>query len=64
MRATSAGGWPSPANPCIQLPSTGCTPLGAGELSGENIEVAVVSDDRKFRVLTPAEVQDYLQEVE
>ncbi|KAL4853064.1 Proteasome subunit alpha type-2 [Chlorella vulgaris] len=35
-----------------------------GELSGENIEVAVIGDDRKFRVLTPAEVQDYLQEVE
>lgn len=36
----------------------------AGELSGDNIEVAVVGEDRKFRVLTPAEVQDYLQEVE
>jgi hypothetical protein len=35
-----------------------------GELSGDNIEVAVVGEDRKFRVLTPAEVQDYLQEVE
>ena len=36
----------------------------AGELSGDNIEVAVVGEDRKFRVLTPAEVSDYLQEVE
>ncbi|KAL4436598.1 hypothetical protein ABPG75_003737 [Micractinium tetrahymenae] len=35
-----------------------------GELSGDNIEVAVVGEDRKFRVLTPAEVTDYLAEVE
>ncbi len=35
-----------------------------GELSGDNIEVAVVGEDRKFRVLTPAEVADYLAEVE
>ncbi len=38
--------------------------LPAGELSGNNIEVSVVGEDRKFRVLSPAEVQDYLQEVE
>ena len=38
--------------------------LAAGELSGDNIEVAVVGEDRVFRVLTPAEVSDYLQEVE
>ena len=37
---------------------------GAGELTGENIEVGIVGEDRKFRVLTPAEVNDYLQEVE
>ncbi|KAL4444568.1 hypothetical protein ABPG77_002385 [Micractinium sp. CCAP 211/92] len=35
-----------------------------GELSGDNIEVAVVGEDRQFRVLTPAEVTDYLAEVE
>ncbi|GAB4817526.1 hypothetical protein N2152v2_004572 [Parachlorella kessleri] len=35
-----------------------------GELTGENIEVGIVGEDRKFRVLTPAEVNDYLQEVE
>merc|ERR1711972_1173998 len=28
----------------------------------ENIEIGVVGEDRKFRVLTPAEVQDYLGE--
>lgn len=33
-----------------------------GQLTGDNIEVAVVGPDRKFRVLTPAEVADYLQE--
>lgn len=38
--------------------------LPAGELTGENIEVGIVGEDRKFRVLTPAEVTDYLQEVE
>ncbi|KAK9830517.1 hypothetical protein WJX72_012173 [[Myrmecia] bisecta] len=35
-----------------------------GQISGENIEVAVVGEDGKFRVLTPAEVSDYLEEVE
>lgn len=35
-----------------------------GQISGENIEVAVVGPDHKFRVLTPAEVSDYLEEVE
>jgi 20S proteasome subunit alpha 2 len=35
-----------------------------GQISGENIEVAIVDKDHKFRVLTPAEVSDYLEEVE
>jgi 20S proteasome subunit alpha 2 len=35
-----------------------------GQISGHNIEVAVVGDDHKFRVLTAAEVSDYLEEVE
>lgn len=35
-----------------------------GELTGDNIEVAIVSDDKKFRVLSPAEVTDYLTEAE
>lgn len=35
-----------------------------GELTGDNVEVAVVGEDRKFRVLTPAEVADYLTEAE
>lgn len=39
-------------------------PPCAGELTGENIEVGIVGEDRKFRVLTPAEVADYLREVE
>jgi len=33
-------------------------------ISAENIEIGIVGTDRKFRVLTPAEVQDYLGEVE
>ncbi|GAX82482.1 hypothetical protein CEUSTIGMA_g9909.t1 [Chlamydomonas eustigma] len=35
-----------------------------GQVSGSNIEVAVIGPDRKFKVLTEAEVTDYLQEVE
>ena len=35
-----------------------------GELTGHNIEVGVVGEDRKFRVLTPEQVQDYLKEAE
>lgn len=35
-----------------------------GQISGSNIEVAVVGDDHKFRVLTASEVSDYLEEVE
>lgn len=35
-----------------------------GQVSGANIEVGVIGRDRKFRVLTEAEVTDYLQEVE
>jgi len=33
-------------------------------ITSENIEIGIVGTDRKFRVLTPAEVQDYLGEVE
>lgn len=37
-----------------------------GQVSGDNIEVAVVGTggDRSFRVLTPSEVNDYLAEVD
>lgn len=35
-----------------------------GQISGSNIEVAIVGDDHQFRVLTPSEVSDYLEEVE
>uniref|UniRef100_A0A7S2NN63 Proteasome subunit alpha type n=1 Tax=Cyanoptyche gloeocystis TaxID=77922 RepID=A0A7S2NN63_9EUKA len=35
-----------------------------GEMNEHNIEVAVVGADRKFKVLTPAEVKDYLTEVQ
>lgn len=33
-----------------------------GEMTEHNIEVGIVGADRKFRVLTPAEVKDYLEE--
>jgi len=35
-----------------------------GEMTKDNIEVGIVGADRKFRVLTPEEVADYLQEAE
>eukprot|EP00879_Flechtneria_rotunda_P027076 GHRR01028941.1.p1 GENE.GHRR01028941.1~~GHRR01028941.1.p1 ORF type:complete len:151 (+),score=53.19 GHRR01028941.1:302-754(+) len=35
-----------------------------GQVSGSNIEVGIIGPNKKFRVLTDAEVQDYLQEVE
>jgi 20S proteasome subunit alpha 2 len=35
-----------------------------GAISEENIEIAVVGPDRKWRVLTPTEVRDYVKEVE
>ncbi|KDD75154.1 proteasome subunit protein [Helicosporidium sp. ATCC 50920] len=35
-----------------------------GELTGDNIEVGIVGEDKKFRVLTPSEISDYLREVE
>eukprot|EP00899_Mesostigma_viride_P020078 jgi/Mesvir1/28071/Mv04664-RA.1 len=35
-----------------------------GQLSGKNIEIGIIGADQKFRVLTPAEVDDYLGEVE
>lgn len=35
-----------------------------GQISGENIEVAIVGEDSKFRVLTAEQVSDYLEEVE
>lgn len=35
-----------------------------GQISGSNIEVAVVGEDHVFRSLTPSEVSDYLEEVE
>jgi 20S proteasome subunit alpha 2 len=35
-----------------------------GEMTEENIEVGVITTDRKFRVLSAAEVRDYLLEME
>uniref|UniRef100_A0A7N0SVM6 Uncharacterized protein n=1 Tax=Kalanchoe fedtschenkoi TaxID=63787 RepID=A0A7N0SVM6_KALFE len=35
-----------------------------GQISGKNIEIGIIGADRKFRVLTSAEVDDYLAEVE
>lgn len=35
-----------------------------GQVSSSNIEVGIIGADRQFRVLTEAEVADYLQEVE
>ena len=35
-----------------------------GQISHENIEIAVVGTDRKFRILSQDEVKDYVREVE
>lgn len=35
-----------------------------GALTEKSIEIGVVGEDKKFRVLTPAEIKDYLSEVE
>jgi len=36
----------------------------AMQISENNIEIGVVNDQKMFRVLTPAEILDYLGEVE
>jgi len=35
-----------------------------GEMNENNIEIGIISEDRKFRVLTPTQVKDYIGEVE
>ena len=35
-----------------------------GEMTESNIEIGIIGEDKKFRVLTPAEVRDYLDEAE
>jgi 20S proteasome subunit alpha 2 len=35
-----------------------------GQISGKNIEIGIIDEKRVFKVLTPAEVEDYLAEVE
>ncbi|PSR95949.1 Proteasome subunit alpha type-2-A like [Actinidia chinensis var. chinensis] len=35
-----------------------------GQISEKNIEIGIIGNDRKFRVLTPSEIADYLEEVE
>lgn len=35
-----------------------------GAITENNIEIGIIGEDKKFRVLSPAEVKDYLSEVE
>lgn len=35
-----------------------------GAISENNIEIGVVGTDRKFKMLTPQDIKDYLDEVE
>ncbi|KAM5587144.1 proteasome subunit alpha type-2-A [Rosa sericea] len=35
-----------------------------GQISGKNIEIGIIGEDKIFRVLSPAEIEDYLAEVE
>jgi hypothetical protein len=38
--------------------------LGTLLTLGSSVQVAIIGSDRKFRVLTPSEVEDYLREVQ
>ncbi|XP_049366218.1 proteasome subunit alpha type-2-B-like [Solanum verrucosum] len=35
-----------------------------GQISAKNIEIGIIGTDKVFRILTPTEIDDYLQEVE
>ncbi|PUZ40869.1 hypothetical protein GQ55_9G456900 [Panicum hallii var. hallii] len=35
-----------------------------GQISSNNIEIGIIRPDREFRVLSPAEIKDFLEEVE
>lgn len=35
-----------------------------GQMTENNIEIGIVNQSRQFRVLTPAEIRDYLGEAE
>ncbi|XP_055824174.1 proteasome subunit alpha type-2-B-like [Solanum dulcamara] len=35
-----------------------------GQISSKNIEIGIIGTDKVFRILTPTEIDDYLQEVE
>ncbi|PRP80712.1 proteasome subunit alpha type-2-like [Planoprotostelium fungivorum] len=35
-----------------------------GEMNENNIEIGIIGEDQKFRVLTPAQIKDYLGELE
>jgi len=35
-----------------------------GEMTEHNIELGIIGEDKKFRILTPAQVKDYIGEVE
>jgi len=33
-------------------------------MTSKNIEIGLIGPDQKFKVLTPSEIKDYLEEVE
>jgi 20S proteasome subunit alpha 2 len=35
-----------------------------GELNENNIEVGIIGEDKKFRIINPTQLKDYLGEVE
>lgn len=35
-----------------------------GEMNEFNIEIGVIGENKKFKVLTPAEIKDYLKEAD
>lgn len=34
-----------------------------GEMNEHNIEIGIIGEDKKFRILTPSQIKDYIQEV-
>jgi hypothetical protein len=55
--------WPSEHRGLLLLPLLTRVLCGV-QVSGSNIEVGIIGADKTFKVLSEAEVQDYLQEVE
>ncbi|XP_062211430.1 proteasome subunit alpha type-2-like isoform X1 [Phragmites australis] len=60
--------------PIMLFPLLLCSPVSSltqfwtcryeGQISSNNIEIGIIRSDREFKVLSPAEIKDFLEEVE